>query len=38
MKDFFERYKKECLSSGFVVAVIIVLLVAAVPFYGKGRN
>lgn len=37
MKDFFERYKKECLSSGFVVAVIIVLLVAAVPFYGKNK-
>lgn len=38
MKDFFERHKKECLSSGLVVAIIIVLLVAAVPFYGKNKN
>ena len=37
MKDFFERHKKECLSSGLVVAVIVVLLVAAVPFYGKNK-
>ena len=37
MKNFFERHKKECISSGFVVAVIVVLLVAAVPFYGKDK-
>lgn len=38
MKDFFERHKKECLSSGLVVAIIIVLLVVAVPFYGKNKT
>lgn len=38
MKDFFERHKKECISSGFVVAIIVVLLVAAVPFYGKNKT